>query len=89
MSPQQQLILERDLIQNLVYGLQATNMFYPHTRTTVSIQLGIFAEIVENVGSLISKDINSVNGTYMHYGIYSLVSMRNSNIEKSVKIHAT
>lgn len=43
-------------------------MFYPNTRTKVSIQLGIFAEIIENVGSLISKDIKSVNGTYMHYG---------------------
>lgn len=68
MSPQQQRILKRDLIQNLVYGLQTANMFYPHTRTMVSIQLGIFAEIVENVGSLISKHIKSVNGTYMHYG---------------------
>lgn len=28
----------RDLIQNLIYGLQTPNMFYPNTRTMVSIQ---------------------------------------------------
>lgn len=43
-------------------------MFYPNNRTMVSIQFGIFAEIVQNVGSLFSKDIKSVNGTYIHYG---------------------